>query len=53
MAAEAGAAPDIIYARGVPADLPLAFDAINKKDCIIILLEVGFCRDLGCHQKYA
>ena len=53
MAAGAGAAPDIIYARGVPADLPLDIDAFNKKDCTLILFEVGFCRDLGCHQKYA
>jgi hypothetical protein len=50
MAAGAGAAPDIIYARGVPAD-PFS-DAFNKKDCSLILFEVGFCRDLGFHEKY-
>jgi hypothetical protein len=52
MAIGARAAPGIIYARGVPADLPLDFDAFNKKDCTLILFEVGFYRDLGCHQKY-
>ena len=50
MAAGAGAAPDIVYARGVPADP--SSDAFNKKDCSLILFEVGFCRDLGCHEKY-
>ncbi len=39
MAAGAGAAPDIIYARGVPADLSLDFDAFNRKDCTLILFE--------------
>ncbi len=52
MAADARAAPDIIYARGVPADPSLDFDAFNRKDCTLILFEVGFCKDLGCHQKY-
>ena len=50
MAAGAGAAPDIVYARGVPADP--SSDAFNKKDCSLILSEVGFYRDLGCHKKY-
>jgi hypothetical protein len=44
------AAPDIVYARGVLADP--SSDAFNKKDCSLILFEVGFCRDLGCHEKY-
>ena len=47
MAAGAGAAPDIIYARGVPADPSLDFDAFNMKECTLILIEVGFCLDLG------
>ena len=50
MAAGAGAAPDIVYARGVPTDP--SSDAFNKKDCSLILFEVGLCRDLGCHEKY-
>jgi hypothetical protein len=57
MAAGAGVAPDIVYARGVPTDPSSntdAFDinAFNRKDCSLIIFEVGFCRDLGCHQKY-
>jgi hypothetical protein len=52
MAAGAGAAPDIVYARGVPADSSSDMDAFNRKDCSLILFEVGFCRDLGCHEMY-
>jgi len=52
LAAGARAAPDIIYARGVSADPSLDFDTFNRKDCALILFEVDFCRDLGCHQKY-
>ncbi len=44
-------APDIIYARGVPADPSPEIDSFNRKDCSLILFEVGFCRDLGCHKK--
>jgi hypothetical protein len=52
MAAGVGAAPDIIYARGVPADPSLDFNALNRMDCTLVLFEVGFCKDLDCHQKY-
>ncbi len=52
MAAEAGAAPDIVYARGVPADASPDIDAFNRKDCSLMLFEVGFCMDFGCHEKY-
>ena len=52
IAVDLEAAPDIIYARGEPADPSLDFDAFNMMDCTLILFEVGFCRDLGCHQKY-
>jgi hypothetical protein len=45
MATGAGAAPDIIYARGVPADPSLDFDAYNRKNFTLILFEVGLCRD--------
>ena len=46
-----GAAPDIIYAQGVPIDPspdPASFD---RKDCSLILFETDFCRDLGCQDK--
>ena len=52
MAVGAGAAPDIVYARGVPADPSSDIDAFNKKVSSLILIEVGFYKDLGCHQKY-
>ena len=51
MATGAGAAPDIIYARGVPADPSPEIDSFNRKDCSLILFEIGFCKDLGCHKK--
>ncbi len=51
MAAGVGATPDIIYARGVPADPSPHIDSFNRKDCSLILLEIGLCRGLGCHKK--
>jgi hypothetical protein len=46
-----GTAPDLIYARGVPdspSPNPTSFD---KKQCTLIIIEIGFCRDLGCIEK--
>ena len=51
MAAGAGAAPDIIYARGVPAHPSPDIESFNRSDCSLILFEIGFGRDLGCHKK--
>ena len=51
MVTGAGVAPDIIYARGVPADPSPEINSFNRKDCSLILFEIGFCRDLGCHKK--
>jgi hypothetical protein len=51
MAAGAGAAPDIIYARGLPSDPTLDPDSFDSKDCSLILYEIGFCRDLGYKDK--
>ena len=46
-----GTAPDFIYARGIP-DTPHSDQATtDKKLYTLILLEVGFCRDLGCDKK--
>jgi len=50
-AAGHGRAPDLIYAGGVPdspSPDPTSFD---KKLCFLIIIEVGFCRDLGCDAK--
>jgi hypothetical protein len=52
IAAGVGAAPDIVYARGIPDNLPSDFSAFNRKDCTLLLFEVGFCRDFGCNEKY-
>ena len=41
MAAGAGTAPDIIYARGVAADPAPDIDSFNRKDCSLILFEIG------------
>jgi len=46
MTAGAGAAPDIIYARGVPTDMSPDINSFNRKDCSLILFEIGFCKDL-------
>ena len=46
-----GTAQDLIYAREIPNTPnpdPRAFD---RKKCNLILIEVGFCRDFGCHSK--
>ena len=50
-AAGAQAAPDIIYARGVPADPTPDHNSFDRKDCPPILFEIGFCRDLGLHDN--
>jgi hypothetical protein len=47
-----GIAPDLIYTRRVlntPSPDPTSFD---KKKCTHILVEIGFCRDLGCGIKF-
>ncbi len=52
MAEGAGATPDIIYARGAPADPtpdPAFFD---HKESSLIHFEIGFYRDLECHTKF-
>jgi hypothetical protein len=52
IAVGAGVAPDIVYARGMQNNSSSDFNAYNRKDCTLLLFEVGFCRDLGCHEKY-
>ena len=47
MAKGAGAAPDNVYARGVPNEPSTNIEAFNRKDCSPIFIEVGICRDLG------
>jgi hypothetical protein len=46
-----GTAPDLIYVRGVP-DTPSPDPHIfDRKKCNLILLEIGFCQDFGCHKR--
>jgi hypothetical protein len=47
-----GTVPDLIYARGVPntpSPDPTTFD---RRQCTLILVEIGFYRDLGCDIKF-
>ncbi len=47
-----GTAPDLIYARGVPNTPSPDPTFFNKKQCTFIIIEIGFCRDLGCDIKF-
>ena len=51
MAAGAGAATEIIYARGVPVSPSPDPTSFDRKDYALILFKIGLCRDLGCHDK--
>jgi len=53
MAAGVGAAPDIIYARGVPADPTPDLGSFDIKNGSLTLFEIGLCRDLGLQNKLA
>ncbi len=47
-----GTAPNLIYARGVPdtpSPDPTFFD---RKQCTLIIVEIDFCKDLGCDIKF-
>ena len=46
-----GTTPDLIYARGAPdtpSPDPTSFD---RKQCALIIVEIGLCIDLGCNMK--
>jgi hypothetical protein len=47
-----GTAPDLIYARGVPDTPSPDPTSFNKKQCTLILIEIGFCKDLRCDVKF-
>ncbi len=40
-----------LYARGVPDTPSSDPTSFNKKLCSLIIVEIGFCRDLGCEDK--
>ena len=47
-----GTATDLIYARGVPNSPSLDPTFFDRKQCTLILVEIRFCRDLGCDVKF-
>ena len=47
-----GTVPDLIYARGVPDTPDPGQTYFGKKTCTLILIEIGFSRDLGCDKRH-
>ena len=47
-----GTSPDLIYARGVPNTPSPDPSFFNKKQCILILIEIGFYKDIDCDVKF-
>ncbi len=45
-----GTAPDLIYARGIPDSPRPDPNTFDRKKCNLVVIEVGFCRDLGCDK---
>jgi hypothetical protein len=35
----------------VPAEPSPDIDSFYRKDCSLVLTEIGFYKDLGCHKK--
>ena len=46
-----GIAPDLIYARGVPNNPSPDPNALDRKTCNLILIEIRFCQDFGCQKR--
>ena len=46
-----GTAPDLIYARGVPDTPAPDKNTFEKKQRILIIIEIGFCQNFGCHKR--
>ncbi len=47
-----GTTLDLLYARGVPETPSPEPSSFDKKKCTLIVVEIGFCRDLGCDTKF-
>ena len=47
-----GTTPNLTYARGVPNTPSFDPTFFDKKKCTLILVEIGFCTDLGCDTKF-
>lgn len=48
-----GAAPDLIYARGIPDFPATPTTPAHRLECALLVVEIGFCRDLGCVERRA
>ena len=46
-----GTARDLIYARGVPDTPSPDPSTLESKKCNLILIEVEFYQDFGCHKR--
>jgi hypothetical protein len=46
-----GTTLDLIYARGVPDSPSPDSTSFGKKQCTLIIIEIGFYRDFGCIEK--
>ena len=47
-----GTTLDRICARGVPYTPFPDLTSFDKKKCTLAIVEIGFCRDLGCDIKF-
>jgi hypothetical protein len=47
-----GTSPDLIYARGFPDAPSPDSTSFDKKQCTLIIVEIGFFKDLGCDVKF-
>ncbi len=50
-AAGHGTSPNLIYARGIPETPSPDSTSFDRKECTLIIFEIGFCKDLGCDVK--
>ena len=51
VAAGHGTAPDLIYNRGVPDTPEPDPTTFDRKNCTLLVSEIFFCRDFGCHER--
>ena len=47
-----GTTPDLIYARGVPDTPSIDSISFDRMQCTLIIVKIGFCKDLGCDVKF-
>ena len=47
-----GVTPDLVFGLGVPDVTDPTLAKFDRSKCTLVLIEVGFCADLRCHQKH-